>query len=343
VSVSETLPGGADFSAFVDLFDQYRVHYGQPADRDRAEAWLTEATTTGPMRAFLARVDGAAAGMCLIAISPASLSLGEFWVVRDLFVDPRWRRTGVGRALLDAVCDAATQRGALRLTVQTEDENAAALRLYERYGFRRVTGLRSLTFPLDGPTRSNHERRASRESPAAHTPAPIPTLSDGHAMLRASEPRDLPVIEAGIHDPDVVRWIGPPEGSAQEVLVRNEEHWAHGSPTLSICELDGTCLGLVWLNVSETDRSAGTVGYWLLPAGRGRGLATSAVRLLSDWAMSDLGVTNIRLTTAPDNQRSQLVAERSGFRRVQTPGGDASDGRQSDQIVFELDPPRAMK
>jgi GNAT superfamily N-acetyltransferase len=153
VSVGETVPGDDGFPSFVDLFDRYRVHYGQSADRDRSEAWLIDATTTGPMRAFLARVDGVAAGICLIAICPASLTLGEFWMVRDLFVDPEWRGTGVARALLDAVSAAARERGALRLTVQTEEDNATALRLYERYGFRPTTGLRHLTLPLSGGSR----------------------------------------------------------------------------------------------------------------------------------------------------------------------------------------------
>jgi GNAT superfamily N-acetyltransferase len=144
MNIGETVPGDDGFQSFVEAFDRYRVHYGHAADLDRSQAWLTEATTTGPMRAFLARVDGVAAGICLIAICPASLSLGEFWMVRDVFVDPQWRRTGVAGALLDAVRAAAVERGALRLTVQTEDDNASALRLYERYGFGPVTGLRHL-------------------------------------------------------------------------------------------------------------------------------------------------------------------------------------------------------
>jgi ribosomal-protein-alanine N-acetyltransferase len=165
----------------------------------------------------------------------------------------------------------------------------------------------------------------------------LPTLSDGRVLLRAAEPRDLPAIDAGIHDPDVIRWIGPPEGSAHDVLVQNEERWAHGSPTLSICELDGTCVGKVWLAVSETDRSTGSVGYWLLPVGRGRGLATSAVRLLSTWAVRQLGITKVRLTTAPENERSQRVAERSGFRRVLPRDGEAVDEVHGDDFVYELD------
>jgi GNAT superfamily N-acetyltransferase len=148
VAIIETLPGDEGFRAFAELFDRYRVHYGQPAEPKRSEAWLIEATTSGPMRAFLASVDAAPAGICLVAICPASLSLGEFWLVRDLYVEPQSRRAGVARALLDAVRVAATERGAGRLTLQTEDDNEAALRLYEGYGFRPTTGLRSLTLPL---------------------------------------------------------------------------------------------------------------------------------------------------------------------------------------------------
>ena len=151
MNVSETVAGDDGFQSFVELFEMYRAHYGQAPDLDGSLAWLTDATTTGPMRAFLARVDGVAAGICLIAICPASLSLGEFWMVRDVFVDPPWRRSGVARALLDAVRAAAQQRGALRLTLQTEDDNVAALQLYERYGFGPVTGMRHLVLALAPP------------------------------------------------------------------------------------------------------------------------------------------------------------------------------------------------
>jgi RimJ/RimL family protein N-acetyltransferase len=169
----------------------------------------------------------------------------------------------------------------------------------------------------------------------------LPVLSDGRVVLRAAEPRDLPAIEAGIHDPEVIRWIGPPEGTAEDVLRQNEQRWTLGSPTLSICELDGTCVGKVWVNVRDPDTSTGFVGYWLLPAGRGRGLATSAVRLISAWAMGELGLGALRLTTAPDNDRSHRVAERSGFRRVSSAVAESPDGAHDGQIVFALDRPPA--
>ena len=44
----------------------------------------------------------------------------------------------------------------------------------------------------------------------SYDPDPLPILSDGRVVLRAPEPTDLPAIDAGMHDPDVVQWIGPP-------------------------------------------------------------------------------------------------------------------------------------
>jgi ribosomal-protein-alanine N-acetyltransferase len=170
-----------------------------------------------------------------------------------------------------------------------------------------------------------------------HVAAGLPVLSDGRVLLRPSEPRDLPAIDAGQADPDVLRWIGPPHGTAREALIENEQRWATGSPTLSICDPDGTCLGLIWINVREPDRSTGFVGYWLLPVGRGRGFATSAVRLISSWAIRELRLKHLRLRTAPDNLRSQRVAERSGFRRVIPRSPEDRGAPEDDQIVFELD------
>jgi RimJ/RimL family protein N-acetyltransferase len=168
---------------------------------------------------------------------------------------------------------------------------------------------------------------------------PDPPLTDGSVLLRASEALDLMAIDAGIHDPDVIRWIGPTEDSAIDVIGLNRKRWASGSPTLSICERDGTCVGLVWVNVREADQTTGWVGYWLLPRARGQGLATKAVRLVSGWALREMGVTKLRLTTEPENERSRRVAERSGFWQTGLLHHKATiDGRLIDQVVYELVP-----
>lgn len=163
-----------------------------------------------------------------------------------------------------------------------------------------------------------------------------PRLSDGVVTLRLPDEGDLAAIELGIHDPDVIRWIGAPEGSAAETLQLNRRRWADGSPTFAVCEMDGICVGHVWVNLRADDRTIGSVGYWLLPAARGRGLATRAVRLISRWAVSELGIKRLLLTTDPANALSQRVAARSGFKKVGVVPTDGDDGRSVGQVVFEL-------
>jgi len=57
---------------------------------------------------------------------------------------PSARRCGTGRALLQAVRQAATAAGATRLSVQTEPANTAALQLYRTSGFTPVHGIEAL-------------------------------------------------------------------------------------------------------------------------------------------------------------------------------------------------------
>jgi len=79
-------------------------------------------------------------------------------------------------------------------------------------------------------------------------------------------------------------------------------------------------LGNIALVRDETDSYTGEVMYWLAPQGRGRGVATTAVKLLVEWAFAELGFERITLQTRRDNVRSQRVAERLGFQRSGTRG-----------------------
>ena len=48
------------------------------------------------------------------------------------------------------------------------------------------------------------------------------------------------------------------------------------------------------------------------PTARGRGVATSAVRLLSKWAFTELGLERLQLSL-PANVASRRVAEKAGY------------------------------
>jgi RimJ/RimL family protein N-acetyltransferase len=162
-------------------------------------------------------------------------------------------------------------------------------------------------------------------------------LSDGVVLLRPSDERDLDAIAAGMADPDVVRWLSPEPGSAGEVLSLNRERAAAGSPTFSICALDDRCLGLAWLNRDAADPAVGSVGYWLLPEARGRGLATRAVGLVVAWAREPGAIRRLRLVTAAGTLPSRAVANRAGFREAERRRRTEGDRTEEELVVYVRD------
>jgi RimJ/RimL family protein N-acetyltransferase len=95
-------------------------------------------------------------------------------------------------------------------------------------------------------------------------------------------------------------------------------------------------------SVSLTDLEHGNamIRYWLLPAGRGRGLASRAVWRLAGWAFEELHIGRIGAFVEPDNSRSAAVLERCGFvlegrlRRHM----DGHDGVRVDSLLYGLLP-----
>lgn len=56
----------------------------------------------------------------------------------ELYVDPRERRFGLGTKLLEAAMAVARAQGCVALDLEVEPGHDAAVRLYERQGFRRL-------------------------------------------------------------------------------------------------------------------------------------------------------------------------------------------------------------
>jgi ribosomal protein S18 acetylase RimI-like enzyme len=84
---------------------------------------------------FVAELDGEIAGAVSLWLRPRlNLTTLEAWIP-DLYVDERFRRRGVARALLDACAALARRRGCHRLTLESGHQRTEAHALYEGYGF----------------------------------------------------------------------------------------------------------------------------------------------------------------------------------------------------------------
>ena len=167
---------------------------------------------------------------------------------------------------------------------------------------------------------------------------PNQPLSDGVVVLRVPGEQDLPAIARGIVDPDVVRWFGPPDHSAHELLELNRTRWNRGTgATFSICDWNDACKGHVWVNLADSRR--GSVGYWLLPEARGKGFATRSVQLVSRWALGGVGLARLSVLIEPLNDRSQRVAVGNRFVKEGVLRSYAEvGGRRVDNVVFSLLP-----
>jgi GNAT superfamily N-acetyltransferase len=64
--------------------------------------------------------------------------------VGGMWVEPAWRRRGVGRALLEEVFGWARARGLSRLALWAPAHSSAAIALYSRAGFRETANRRPL-------------------------------------------------------------------------------------------------------------------------------------------------------------------------------------------------------
>lgn len=83
------------------------------------------------VRFFVARLDGEAVGCGGVALFP------EFAEVKRMYVRDAVRGRGVGWALLSRIESEARKAGLDVLRLETGDRQFAAIRLYERAGFRR--------------------------------------------------------------------------------------------------------------------------------------------------------------------------------------------------------------
>ena len=99
-------------------------------DRDYDRAW-DRLLQDRDIHGLGARLDGQLIGIAHYLFH-ASIWRDSSCYLQDLFVDETVRGQGAARRLIDAVADAARQRGAVRYYWQTKQDNTRARALYDK-------------------------------------------------------------------------------------------------------------------------------------------------------------------------------------------------------------------
>ncbi|QBI19006.1 N-acetyltransferase [Egibacter rhizosphaerae] len=179
----------------------------------------------------------------------------------------------------------------------------------------------------------------------AEVAPPDPPLAAEGVRLRPFDERDVADLVEACNDPDIAQWlVAVPqpytESDAREYVAHCAAGFADGSSLqLAVTDADrGTFLGSAGLMRPLPAQRVIEVGYWTAPWGRGQGAATTATRLLSSWAIDDLGYARVELMAAPLNAASNRVAQKAGFAREGVLRGRerTRDGVQRDLVVYGL-------
>ncbi|WP_405113322.1 GNAT family N-acetyltransferase [Micromonospora sp. NBC_01405] len=262
---------------------------------------------------------------------------------------PWARGRGVASAATRAMAAAAFAHGTARLELLTHPENTASQRVALAAGFRHEGVRRAATPARDG---GRHDRvcwvRLADDPPGPVTRT-LPDLPGGQLTDGVVALRPVCVDDAAgmyrLHSlPEVVANRVPPEPPSLADVERRcrlaGSRWLAGfAADLAILDAaTGELVGGCALHHDEPATGQAMIGYSMLPAGRGRGLATRTARLVAGWAFDEVGIARIWAGTRPENVASQRVLEKVGFSREGLLRGrlPGPDGTRYDSLIYAL-------
>jgi len=127
----------SDRAAWQPLWDGYNAFYGREGEtaldpRITAMTWGRFFDVNEPVHALVAEADGQLLGLVHYLFHRSTTRIAPVCYLQDLFTAPQARGQGVGRALIEAVYQAATAAGSSRVYWHTQVTNAAGRALYDK-------------------------------------------------------------------------------------------------------------------------------------------------------------------------------------------------------------------
>jgi GNAT superfamily N-acetyltransferase len=135
-------PTEADILGLAAHFSEMQTHYGQPVSDVVATAAATLACKppagTFDPRVLIALLKGSVVGSMVMNVTFPAAELSLALYIRDLYVAKIARRCGVGQKLVATAMQLRVNEGFSALEWTTDSTNAAARKLYEACGARKV-------------------------------------------------------------------------------------------------------------------------------------------------------------------------------------------------------------
>lgn len=121
-----------DKSRWLQLFKDYIEFYESHLSDAQYELTWQRINSEYNMHGLVAEKDGQVVGLAHYIFRPDTWEIADFCYLEDLYVDTKVRGGGVGRALIKAVEQIATEKGSKRLYWTTAEDNEVARKLYDK-------------------------------------------------------------------------------------------------------------------------------------------------------------------------------------------------------------------
>jgi ribosomal-protein-alanine N-acetyltransferase len=179
-------------------------------------------------------------------------------------------------------------------------------------------------------------------------PTEVPTLTRGLITLRKPHLDDTQAVFDGCQDPLIPRFTAISSDYSMahaldyvqrtDASVRTQRELPfvieHGNGD------DRTFAGTISFHSLSVKNSVGELGYWMTASMRGKGIATTAARMLTDFGFASIGFKRIEALVDIENIASAKLLESAGY----SPEGllknkvTRDDGRQVDMYLFAAVP-----
>jgi mycothiol synthase len=264
-----------------------------PSPRD-AEEYLRQPNLHPEQDSFIAELSGQPAGYALVV---PELKIGR--AIIEGLVAPRWRRRGIGHALLERGLRHAAGLGAKVAHVSTSPENTAAIAILNKVGFAetRRQWLMRLA-PAD--------RKGQRSGPSAEG-------RGAGARVRHLRPEEVALMTDLQNRAFTGSWGFAPN-VPQEVAYRLGMGGGRPEDTL-ILELESVPLAYCWTQMQTLDGQPTGI-IWMIgavPEARGKGLGREMLLASLDYLLGR-GAKAIELTVYQDNTPAVELYKATGFK-----------------------------
>ena len=139
----------SDYETWHYLWCRYLEFYKYNlSDEITANTWRELNDSKSLITGFVAEIDSKVCAIAHCFLRPSTWHPVGYLYLEDLFVDPKYRGAGVGRALLDSAAAYGREIGAERLYWITKEDNAKARALYDSFVKGAASGFIQYEYPL---------------------------------------------------------------------------------------------------------------------------------------------------------------------------------------------------